>query len=293
MNDEEFCPKCHDNVENGALFCGNCGFKLVASNNKRVDSLALANGISVPTYAFPHSHYKQHWAAMSLALCILAVSFSYLVPILGLGLAIAGLMMSTSSYRVTHSWLKVGSLIFAILAIMISIGFWVRAVVNEPKLSSTASQANKTSVNVVTPCYQLTFSSLINTNNTKGGCSLTAYNGQTLNKSSGVLNITASNVNNLNNRNFINYARNNLSNYISNEMPSYLTTTNSSDYFASNPSYYLKAYSSYTNNSVILEAIYVNKTGITNKDNYFLIRYIKKGQSVNLNNFEKTWSWNR
>lgn len=293
MNDEKLCPRCKDSVEDGAIYCGNCGYKLNASKNRKmVGNLALANGISVPAYAVPQTHHKQHWATMSLALSILAISFSYLVPILGLGLAIAALIMSTSSYRITHGWLRIIGIVASILAIMISIGFWVSAVIHNPKLSSTASQASKVTVSVITPCYKLTFLSLVNVNNPKGSCSLTADMGSKGDNSLDAINITASNVNNLNNKNFINYASNHLNNYLSNKRPSYLVTTSSGYYFANDPSYYVKAYSSYTNTSIILESVYVNNIKAINKDNYLVIRFINKGHSVNLNNIEKTWSWN-
>ena len=147
MTEERECPSCHEPIEVGAVFCGNCGQQL--SGNEALAPLG-------------YSHHKQHWGSMALAFAILGVGAGTLVPIVGLAFGLVALILATSSFKITHRWLSLTGLSVALMSILVGLGFWVNAISHDPRLSgsSSAGTANGVSaINVTTPCYILTFDS--------------------------------------------------------------------------------------------------------------------------------------
>ena len=188
MPEERLCPKCNESVEMGATFCGNCGYRLIpnpqpqgtasyvysngpATSTKPAPMVALT-APNIPSYAIPINHHKQHWGAMALALGILGVGGGMLIPILGISLGISGIVLITMSYHLTHKRLKIASLIVSALAILVGIGFWVNAIVHDPRFNLDSNQPAATTngsaeVSVQTPCYSLSFNTVFNVNNSK------------------------------------------------------------------------------------------------------------------------------
>src|ERR1700722_9022755 len=79
MQNEQLCPNCNEAVENGAIYCGNCGHKLTSESSvlekgyqnatqpsasplPNIRSpLPAASNQDIPSYAIPYSHHKQHY----------------------------------------------------------------------------------------------------------------------------------------------------------------------------------------------------------------------------------------
>ena len=193
MPEERLCPKCNESVETGATFCGNCGYKLIPnpqpqatashvySNGPATNTIPAYRDVlaypNMPAYAVPLNHHKQHWGAMALALGILGIGSGMLIPILGIGLGISGIVLITMSYHLTHRRLMLASVTVSVLAILVGIGFWVNVVVHDPRLNLNANQPAATTsgtakLSVQTPCYSLSFNTVLNVNNSNGSCTL-------------------------------------------------------------------------------------------------------------------------
>ena len=79
--DYNICPNCHQPVEPGAKFCGNCDQPLIVVSTQNGNS---STNSSIPEYAkyFPKTH--QHWASIALVMGIVGIGGSFLIPIFGI-----------------------------------------------------------------------------------------------------------------------------------------------------------------------------------------------------------------
>jgi hypothetical protein len=312
MPEERLCPNCNEAVETGAVFCGNCGYKLISdpqpqptvsqvySNGPATDpkttypnTLAYPN---MPAYAVPLNHHKQHWGAMALALGILGIGSGMLIPILGIGLGISGIVLVTMSYHLTHRRLVVASIIVSVLAILVGIGFWVNVVVHDPRLNPNANLPAATTggtakLNVQTPCYSLSFNTVLNVNNSKGSCTLNAYNGNDLVNSSNIYKVIAS-ATALTSSSFTSYSKQAIEADFTKNLPSFTITKQASTTFAGSQAYYIQANKAADNTAVIEETILLTNNVPSNGDNFFDIIHAVNGNSANLSSIESGWQWN-
>jgi hypothetical protein len=314
MPEERLCPNCNQPVETGVAFCGNCGFKMEPDSTKPQSasieqvysqgpgedsttnlSTPAAAGANIPPYAIPH-HHKQHWAVMALAFGILGIGASALIPILGIGLGICGIVLISLSFRQSLGWLKPASLVVSILAVAVGIGFWVYAIDHNPSLhpqtNSVGTSNGVTSINVYTPCYSLTFATELNVNNSGGSCSMNAYNGTTFQNSSNVYKVVASQSSTINTGNFASDSKQAINQDLAKNLAAFKVFNQSSGQFDGSPAYYVQAYDSSANVAVIEEAILHDSSTSQNNDNVFVIVHATGGQNVNLQSLESTWQWN-
>lgn len=149
------CPNCHEPVEPGAAFCGNCGYPVQASAlaNSSVNSNdtplerqqlqpqpadAQSNPIpnpqlqvaaspldnrvgTVPSYAVasPNQHAGETSALLSVIFGVIGlVGSGFLIPIIGLVFGVGGLCMGTISRRKAQRRLAIIGLFIAALAIV-------------------------------------------------------------------------------------------------------------------------------------------------------------------------------
>lgn len=308
MPEEILCPYCNQTIEDGAIYCGNCGYKLnlatqpstvqqiydndtgSSSSANLKNPLAVGANSDIPAYAIPSTHHKQHWAAMAIAFGIIGLAGGILIPIIGLAFGVTGIVLATSSYRITHGWLKLAGLIVCIIAILVSTGFWVNR--DTQNLKATKSNQVGTSngiatINVSTPCYTLSFNTILNVNNNSGSCSLNAYNGKTFQDSSDIYKIVAEDAD-VNKSNFYASAKKSINNDITQNLSGYSIVNQSSSIFDGSPAYYEEAYNSSSNASLIEEGIL---NSASTKDNYYLIIHAVNGPTVNIDQLERTWQW--
>ncbi len=312
MPEERLCPNCNEAVETGAAFCGNCGYKLIsgpqpqasashvysngpATNSKTAyrDVLAYPN---MPAYAVPLNHHKQHWGAMALALGILGIGSGMLIPILGIGLGISGIVLITMSYHLTHRRLMLASVTVSVLAILVGIGFWVNVVVHDPRLNLNANQPAATTggtakLSVQTPCYSLSFNTVLNVNNSNGSCTLNAYNGNDLVNSSDIYKIIAS-ATALTSSSFTSYSKQAIEADFTKNLQGFTITKQASTTFAGSPAYYIQANNLADNTAVIEETVLLTDNVPSNGDNFFDIIHAVNGNSANLSSIESGWQWN-
>lgn len=287
MTEEKLCPSCNQIVEDGAIYCGNCGYKLMPN----VQPVTPVTSSGLPSYAVPKTHHKQHWAAIALIFGLLGIGGGFIVPILGISFGVIGLIFATSSLKLTHGWLKSIGLVVPLVALLLSIGVLVNIYSHNAKLVSSSTQSGTSNgvatISVTTPCYSLIFNTELNVNNS-GSCSLNAYNSTTFQSSSDVYKIIASQIQGLSTSNFDNFVAQAIKSDISKHLSSFNITNKASSIFSGSPAYYVTAIDKSSGISFIEEAILHN----SKKDNLFVIVHALNGQTINLNNLETTWQWN-
>ena len=91
------CSKCDQEVEDGAAFCGNCGQQIAAKATPSV-----ANKVT-PEYAVakPVQHSGEIKSTLSVVFGVIGIPGS-LIPAVGFGLGVIGLVLGTLSRRSHH-----------------------------------------------------------------------------------------------------------------------------------------------------------------------------------------------
>jgi len=308
MQNERVCPSCNENVENGAIYCGNCGYRLTAEPSvleqgyknstapvgsvSPLPSPAMAAPAGIPQYAVPLSypHHKQHFAALALAFGTLGIVAAFIIPILGLVFGLTGLVLISLSFRISRGWLRAAALIVPILALLVGLGVWAK-VNQDNKAAAPAGTSNGTAmISVSTPCYSLTFKEILNVNNTKGSCTLNAYNASTFASSSDVYKILAEKTTLVNSSNFVSISKPDVNTDITKNLPGFTITKSGSTLFAGSPAYFDQAYDSSTDISLIEEVVYHQSAA--SSDNYYDIIHVINGQSSGLGEIASSWQWN-
>lgn len=282
--DYNICPNCHQPVEPGAKFCGNCDQPLIVVSTQNSNS---ATNSSIPEYAtyFPKTH--QHWASIALVMGIVGIGGSFLIPIFGIIFGIGGFFLAIFAPKNLRSKLKIGAMIVAILSVIV-------AVVN---VSLNLSNSNNNSTNysssiyLVTPCYNLNLSSKFTITNPQNSCNVKFYSGTSINNASDIYQIETENVANLNSTNF----DLNLKPAMESDLTSHLSSgfkivSASQTLFDGQLAYLVQAYNQSKNLSVSEEAILYQK-GIQG-NNLFIITHSSVGKIDSMNILAKSWSWN-
>ena len=148
------CQKCHEIVEPGAAFCGNCGYPVqtqaavpqptpantaqteqVGQTTQATDptvqlpvaappapaAVGVPGASTVPNYALatPNQHVGETPALLAVIFGVIGIAGAgFLIPIIGLAFGIAGLCMGTVSRRKARRKLAIIGLILASLAIV-------------------------------------------------------------------------------------------------------------------------------------------------------------------------------
>ena len=295
MEEEHNCPKCSEPTESGASFCGNCGFRLMPQNIQDSNAQSADLNTDIPVYAKPKSHHKKHWAALALVFGVMGIAASFLLPFLGITLGVVGIVLISSSFSISRGWVKPSGLVISLLAVVVGLGFWVNTAVHDPKIH--ASQVAGTSggiatISVSTPCYSIKFSTVVNIDNSKGSCSVNAYNGDNFQSSSDIYKIVASTVNNVNSSNFDSISKAAIAQDISEHLPGFTVSNQGTDLFNGNPAYLVYAYNQSSNVSMVEESILNPSPSSTSANNFFVVVHAVNGQNVSLNSLKKGWQWN-
>lgn len=148
------CPNCHEIIEPGAAFCGNCGYPVqtpaaaaatTPTNAVQPTQVPLNTQTAIPTaqplvsapqapiaaggpgapavpayaLATPNQHVGETAALLAVIFGVIGIAGAgFLIPIIGLVFGIAGLCMGTVSRRKARRKLAIAGLIIASLAIV-------------------------------------------------------------------------------------------------------------------------------------------------------------------------------
>lgn len=329
------CPNCHEPVDVGAAFCGNCGQAIapqhlltsttssessnlshessissdaVVRTTEIVASDAVMQGIGnklvgasvsrqpIPTYAQPHiGQQKDHFkAAISVVFGVLGVVGSFIMPFVGLILAIVGVITGTLSRRYLKKGLGLAGIVISTAGILVSMGTWAYAVSSSAKsqqANNNAVQKTNTSPalaanQISTPCYEIAFAERLNVQNTSGSCNMNAFDGSSLDVSHSAYKVFATQ-SAVSPSAFAALAKTALERDIAQSMPGYKIVDEQSVMFSGSPAYVVR-----TTNSQgvsLLEAAVLHSNG--NTANFYVIVHATVEGTADLHDLELGWQW--
>jgi hypothetical protein len=172
------CPNCHQALEPGAAFCGNCGQPVAAApalpaapavsgqsspppgspiaqvlQNQQAGAtspqvpagpLATAGVGGVPSYAvaLPGQHSRENKALLSLLFGIAGIIGALFMVALGLALGLVGIVMGTMSRAGSKRSLSTAGLIVSGIAVLGSLALWTYAAKHFAQLSQASTKAH-------------------------------------------------------------------------------------------------------------------------------------------------------
>ena len=322
------CQNCHQPLEAGAAFCGNCGQPVgtpaapaqtaavsgqapaagspipqvlqsqAAAPQPPTGPLVAAGAGGVPSYALalPGQHHGDIQALLSLLLGIAGIVGALFLPLLGLGLSVAGIAMGTMSRSSSKRRLSTAGLIVSSLAVLASLGLWAYAANRSQKLQQTGSSNNDHSITapavstagLSTPCYSISFVNKLNVANNNNSCDMDAYNGATLNTSTEVYKIYADTSQVANSGNFAAIAKSAIEKDIQTNLPGFTIDSEQSTQFAGSPAYVANA-SQHAQHFAVVEAAVFHQ--VAAGQNVFVLVHAVNGDNTDLNILEAQWQW--
>lgn len=299
------CPQCNKTVEQGAVFCGNCGQSLTsapiaptyvpAPNVQPLSQQVPPPGFqpAVPGYAAatPLQQKQETKALLSVIFGSVAIPFC-LIPIIGLVIGIAGAVLGTLSRGSAKKTLSTIGLIISCIAILAALGMWAYNLnqknTEKKRNKSTGESTAIVSTSIIrTPCYSISFTKTMNTDNDKNdSCDVRAYEGPTIEQSNVIYKVYGNQVNNITNENFHNIAKTALEKDISATLPGFTIDSERTAEFAGSPAYIVNA----TNGEIaVVEAAIFRKVGAGY--NLFSVVHATKGKTTDLKALEAQWQW--
>ena len=320
------CQNCHEFIEPGASFCGNCGYPVPGQTPAPVapvqtipssppgqveqtqpvtpqinqqpaiaaTAVPAANG--VPSYArtSPNQHIGETPALLAVIFGVIGIVGSgFLIPIIGLVFGVAGLCMGTVARRKAKRRLALIGLIIATLAIMAGFASLVWNIQHNKNSSKNAKTGQSTSVSKVlsklaTPCYSFDLVDKYNVSNGSGTCNTTIFNGQTFATSTDVYKIIATKAGTDNPGTFSQLAKQAINQDIQTNLPGFTITSQGPASFAGSLAYTVYASDTSQNTSVVETGVlHETKNGY----NAFDILHAINGTNVNLQALEAQWQW--
>jgi hypothetical protein len=319
------CSNCHQTIEEGAAFCGNCGQAVqipstpmptapppispiaqvisqppVPGNGTPLSQpLAAANGVAVPAYALakPGQHTGQTKALLALLFGLTGIVGSlFLVPI-GLALGMAGIIMGTMSRSSPKRGLSTAGLVFSIIAVLVSLGLVTYAIVHDPRFNQDASSATTTNgiaapaaktSDISTPCYSAGFVDKLNVSNSSDSCDMSAFNGPTIAGSTNAYKVYAETSPIVNSQNYTGIFKAALEKDVKASLPGFAVDSEQSVSFAGSPAYTVNA-SNKAQDVAVIEAAVMHKVGTG--QNVFILVHAINGKTTDLSTLEAEWQW--
>lgn len=322
------CPNCHELVEPGAAFCGNCGYPLQAAaptppstppntaqtgqpwQNQRPTTqngqlpmgtpqpvpAASPAPAAVPSYALatPNQHAGETPAILAVIFGVIGIVGSgFLIPILGLAFGVAGLCMGTVSRRKARRQLAIIGLIIAALAIVAGFAalVWNLEHNKSPGQNAQTGQSDSSSKvlsKLSTPCYSFDLIDKYNVSNSSGTCNTTIFNGQSFAASTSVYKIVGTKAGTDNPADFTQLAKQAIDQDVQNNLPGFTVTSQGPSSFAGSLAYTVYAVNK-NQDTAVVETGVLHQT--KNGDNAFDILHAINGSSVNLQALEAQWQW--
>ncbi|MEO8105552.1 MAG: hypothetical protein ABI602_04435 [Candidatus Saccharibacteria bacterium] len=314
------CPQCNQPLENGALFCGNCGLALSAAPlpppvySAPVIALApvLANPLSapgsigspvvppaasvmaIPSYALRPAQPARTKLILALVCGIVGSIGALFMAILGIALGVTGIVLATTAPRSTRPKLKIAGLVMSILAIIVGLGVWVSIIADGANLATGQSGASSKSLTGVagttTPCYSFSLANntKLNVENTSAACSLNVYNASSLATSSEIYKVLSSTEPSVSRTNFASVSKAAIEQDIRQSLPSFVITSEQAGRFADSPAYFVNATDRATN-VAFQESTVLHAT--SRGDNLFVLIHATSGTTTDLAQLEANWQW--
>jgi hypothetical protein len=285
------CPSCHETVEAGAVYCGNCGQPIQARQRA-----AQPRGQRLPAYALPNPirQANQLRATVAVLLGIAGITGSIFIPILGLTLGTAGLVAATSSGSTAmREKLMRAGLMASAMAIAVGLAIWAYNVQHDPRYNKQVVRAEalneaRAANSLSTPCYSLDFIDRLNIEHQEGSCEIGAYNGKSLDTSTNAYKILATNSDIADVNTFMTTAKRLIEEDASKNLPGYTIDRQRVGSFAGSPAYIVNL-SDKVNNLSIVQAAVMHRVG--KGDNIFILVHANNGPEADLQILEAAWRW--
>lgn len=299
------CPNCREPVEEGALYCGNCGHRMSlaeprvtdkAEDIETKDAEVTETPQDLPDYTVPDddTQSKHFRATMGIIFGLVGIVGALFLPLSGLVLGAAGLVFATMSLRTSKRTLSIISLIIASIAVIAGIASWVYAINQQAntkaKASKVVSATNSAPIisasSIKTPCYTIKFLNKINIENPENTCNLNAFNGASFSVSTEAYKVYATTSNVLG-VNFSSLAKQAVEKDVKQSLPTFKIVHEEAGTFAASPAYFVTA-----NNGAgvsVVEAAVFHQT--SNPENFFVVVHAVGGSSVDLNDLQLGWQW--
>lgn len=317
------CQNCHELIEPGATFCGNCGYPVPASvpapaptpqpvppNPAQPGPVlpyqqaaippsqppVMPTAPAVPNYALatPNQHAGETSALLAVIFGVIGIAGSgFLLPIIGLVFGIAGLCMGTVSRRKAQRRLAVIGLIIASLAVVAGLAALVWNLEHDKSSSQNAktgqnNTSSKVLAKLVTPCYSFNLIDTYNVSNTAGSCSATIFNGSTFADSTDVYKIVATNGGTSDPGTFTMVAKQAIDSDVQQNLPGFTITSQGPSSFAGSLAYTVYA-ANKSQGTAVVETGVLHKT--TGGNNVFDMLHAVNGSNTNLQALEAQWQW--
>jgi hypothetical protein len=314
------CQNCHEPIEPGAAFCGNCGYPVQAPapqaglqntapaqvwqnpqapivNNQPTPVAPNTPAPTAPSYALatPSQHAGETSAILAVILGIIGLAGAgFLIPIIGLVFGAAGLCMGTISRRKAQRHLAIIGLIIATLAIVAGFGALVWNLEHTNKNSGQNAKTGQSDASskalskLTTACYSFDLIDKYNISNNSGSCNTTIFNGQTFTNSTDVYKIVATKAGTNNPATFTQVAKQAINQDIQNNLPGFSITSQGPSSFAGSLAYTVYA-ANKSQDTAVVETGVLHQT--SSGDNAFDILHAINGSSINLQTLEAQWQW--
>lgn len=281
------CPHCHNPVEPGAAFCGNCGQALQAAPLQQVTG--------VPNYAVatPATHAGETKALLSVILGVISIPAA-IIPIAGIILGIVGVVLGSLSRGTVKRTSSTVGIVLSCVGIVVSIGIFTYVLTNHDKLTSThktdpaLAGAASAATNADTPCYSVGFSYKLNIKNTTGSCDMSAFDGATLEDSQDAYKMYGTKSPNLTTANFNSFAKQAIDQDVASNLAGFTVVNERVDTFAGSQAYIATTTQKSSGVSVV-EAAVLHPTA--SGDNVFVLAHAVQSGTADFKSLEANWQW--
>jgi hypothetical protein len=251
----------------------------------------------VPAYAVPVASRQngELKAAMSLVVGTLGMVATIFIPLIGILLAVSGIVLATMSRQTVKRGMGTLGLILSVMALIAGLASWAYVISHDSKttqkVASTttpipASTPTAAEQGITTPCYKVAFGNTFNVQNNSGSCNMNAFNGSTLNDSTNAYKVYATAAT-VTISNFDSLAKPAIERDIASSLPDFTIHNEQSGSFANSPAYFVEAKNS--DGIAVEEAAVLHVT--SNGDNFFVFVHAVVSGSDNLNAIQGSWKW--
>jgi hypothetical protein len=253
----------------------------------------------VPAYAVPVASRQngELKAAMSLVVGMLGMVATVFIPLIGILLAVSGIVLATMSRQTVKRGMGTLGLILSIMALIAGLASWAYVISHDSQASQKVATTNKTTPiptdtptsaerGISTPCYKVSFGNTFNVQNNSGSCNMNAFNGPTLNDSSNAYKIYATAAT-VTTSNFETLAKPAIERDIASSLPDFTIYNEHVGAFANSPAYFVGAKD--PDGITVEEAAVLHVT--SNGDNFFVFVHAVVKGSNDLNTLQGSWKW--
>ncbi len=284
------CQNCHEIIEPGANFCGNCGYPI---KNPATSPPQTQSG--VPTYAVgtPAQHVGETQGILSVIFGTIGVVGGAVVPFIGIIFGASALALSTISRRKARRRVALIGFAMACLAIVAGFGSLAWNLEKNNKAGKTmqigrSSTSAKTESQLSTKCYSFNLVDTYNVSNSTGSCDVTAYNGKSFGASTDIYKVVADSLGTSDPSVFTALAKQTIEKDIQDNFNGFTITKEGATSFAGSLAYSVAFDNPSIDNAAIETAVLHQTPG---GDNAFIILHGVNGTSANLQTIEAQWQW--